>query len=68
VKYSDKTVAECKDLCDADSSCVAFEYGVGHGSSDTTYAAKDCQPQSAMDETGCDGADLNLDLYKKVGK
>merc|ERR1711871_366165 len=67
IKYSDKTVDECKAICDGMSDCVAFEYGVAYGGSGG-YKAKDCQPQSSADYSNCDGAHHNLDLYiKKTG-
>jgi hypothetical protein len=47
-KLSDKTVEECKAICDADSDCLAFEYGVYHGGQAGSYRPGDCQPQSSL--------------------
>merc|ERR1712154_78665 len=55
--YSDKTVAECQQLC--------IEYGVDHGGALGDYSSKDCQLQSSADQTGCDGAGYNLDFYTR---
>jgi len=66
VLYSDKTVDECKALCNAEPTCLAFEYGVDHGGLSTLYDPGDCHLQSSADESGCDGAYYNLDLYKKI--
>lgn len=68
IKYTGKTIKECSDLCDLNSDCLAFEYGVDHGTNGG-YDAKDCQLQSASGENdSCDGQDWNLDLYVKKGR
>ena len=67
VKYTDKTVSECKDLCSLRSDCLAFEYGVPYGGGGS-YRQNDCQLQSSADKAGCAGSYHNLDLYVKKGK
>ena len=64
--FSLVSVESCAALCDADTDCLAFEYGVDHGGSSDAYQPGDCQLQSASDSGGCDGAYHNLDLYVKV--
>ena len=65
IKYTDKSVDECKELCSGHVNCLAFEYGVAHGGGGVKYNPRDCQLQDATDPDGCDGAHLNLDLYVK---
>ena len=62
--YHDKTVQECKSICDKTAGCIAFEYGVAHGGA-TTRVTKpaQCQPQSSANKAACSGAHHNLDLY-----
>jgi len=63
---SDKTVDECKTICDGMDDCLAFEYGVDHGGSATLHKNQ-CRPQSShydADEN-CDGSHYNLDVYDK---
>jgi hypothetical protein len=64
VKYTGKTVDECKAICDMKTGCKAFEFGVAYGGSGK-YGPGDCSPQSSIDKEGCDGASYNLDLYIK---
>jgi hypothetical protein len=64
-KETNKTVEECKVICDADDGCKAFEYGVSHGGSKGSYQPGDCQPQSTASGIDTSGADYNLDLYVK---
>jgi len=65
--FPSTTVQECAEVCDADPSCVAFEYGVSHGGRGD-YQPGDCQPQDAVDQLeACDGGNQNLDLYVRVG-
>ena len=67
IKYPDKSIAECKDLCSARLDCKAFEYGVHYGGRGD-YRPKDCNLQdSAKSDPGCDGSYHNLDLYVKSG-
>ena len=54
--HADKTVAECADICDENSSCEAFEFP-----SNTEVGL--CRPQSSANDAGCDGVHYNLDLY-----
>ena len=68
IKYSGKTVPECKQLCNQRADCLAFEFGVDHGGSSTTYKPGDCQLQSSADASDCDGKVTNLDLYVKGKK
>lgn len=43
IKYEDKSIDECKDICTSMPECAAFEYGVAHGGGDTTtYKPRDC--------------------------
>merc|ERR1719461_2381928 len=62
--YKDKSVAECKALCDADDRCLAFEYGVAYGG-EGVFKPRDCQLQSSSNRAGCSGGHHNLDLYVK---
>jgi len=65
IKYTNKTVDECKKLCtDYGPGCPAFEYGVSYGGKGG-YKARDCQLQSSAAYAGCDGGYHNLDLYVK---
>ena len=64
IKYSGKTVEECREICSAMSDCVAFEFGVAYSESGD-YQAGDCNPQSSADRANCDGSEHNLDLYVK---
>jgi len=63
--YKDKSVAECKVLCDKVTNCLAFEYGVAYGGNGG-YKAKDSQLQRSKSFTDCDGSHHNLDLYIKT--
>ena len=65
-KYSEKGIKECKSLCVERDGCVGFEYGVEYGGSRNIYNARDCQLSSSTNSDGCDGADLDLDLYIKI--
>ena len=65
-KYTQKTVAECAQICDSTEGCAGFEYGVSYGGSGR-YRPGDCQPNSIADTTGCDGAHHNLDFYSASG-
>jgi hypothetical protein len=38
-----KTVEQCKEICNNDSECLAFEFGVAYGNPDGQYEAGDCQ-------------------------
>ena len=64
VKFTGKTVEQCKEICSAMSNCDAFEFGVAYGGAGG-YQAGDCQPQSSANRDGCDGSYHNLDLYVK---
>merc|ERR1719410_1626609 len=66
IKYADKSISECEDYCDADTNCLAFEYGVAYGGSSGSYKPRDCQLQSSANYNGCNGANWNLDLYIKT--
>ena len=61
------SVEECKTKCNEEASCLAFEYGVPYGGSNTLFKPKDCTLQNGVDPKGCDGAHFNLDLYVKKG-
>jgi len=60
-KLSGTTAAECASFCNAESRCVAFEFGVNYGGS--PYEAGDCLLNDASDPSGCRGESVNLDLY-----
>lgn len=62
--YPNKSIQQCRELCDAQEACKAFEYGVAYGGFGG-YNPKDCQLQSSADRGDCDGAYHNLDLYVK---
>ena len=62
IKYTNKKVAECKELCSQNTKCVAFEYGVAYGGGGT-YKSRDCQLSDSTEKYGCDGSDHNTDLY-----
>ena len=64
---SSQTVEQCAEWCDQRSDCKAFEYGVPHGGTGTTYKPGDCQLQNAVPNGQCDGAHFNLDVYTKTG-
>ena len=64
VKFTGKTVEQCKEICSAMSNCVAFEFGVAYGGAGG-YQAGDCQPQSSANQGSCSGSYYNLDLYVK---
>ena len=64
VKFTGKTVEQCKEICSAMSNCVAFEFGVAYGGGGG-YQAGDCQPQSSANRGSCSGSYYNLDLYVK---
>lgn len=64
-KYEDKTVAECKELCDASKDCLGFEYGMTYEGSSAAYQPRDCQLSNGVDTTDCNGVYFNLDFYKK---
>lgn len=64
-KEQDKTVEECKAICDADPACKSFEYGVYHGGTSGSYQPGDCQPQSTASGINNSGLDYNLDIYVK---
>ena len=64
ILFHDFSVQECADLCDSNSQCLGFEYGMNYGGS--RYNARDCQPQSSADYQVCNGTTYNLDFYKKI--
>ena len=67
IKYTNKNVAECKELCSKNTKCVAFEYGVAYGGGGT-YKSRDCQLSDSTEKYGCDGSDHNTDLYVRGNK
>lgn len=59
-----KSVSECRTICNRNSACEGFEYGNAlYGG--YNHLAGDCIPQSSANITDCDGARYNLDLYTK---
>ena len=68
IKYPNKNVEECEELCSQNKNCVAFEYGVAYGGGGN-YQPRDCQlSDSAAETEGCDGSHHNLDLYVRGNK
>jgi len=78
IGYAGQTVAECAALCNAASSCLAFEYGVDYGGGGG-YKPQDCYLQSSANlafhvdgtvaigiENGCNGGYWDTDLYVKL--
>merc|ERR1712043_132576 len=63
-KFPDKTVEECKAICDARNDCKGIEYGVDYGGSSTTRDPRDCNLSSGTDTNGCDGVKCNQDFYE----
>jgi len=63
----------CQQLCDAEPTCAAFEYGVVYNRNpppsvfgNTHYPALgsgDCVLKADSDLAGCDGGSMNADLY-----
>ena len=79
IKYTNKTVDECKNLCSdhggdhgGTPNCLGFEYGVDYGGGTSPLygvdygAPGDCRLKQSADTWGCNGADRNLDFYTKV--
>ena len=62
--YTGKSVQECKNICDSNPLCKAFEYGVNYNGGGP-YKDGDCQPQEEFEPADCDGGYWNLDLYVK---
>merc|ERR1711879_1083636 len=62
--YKNKSLQECKAICDGLDACKAFEYGVDYGKAH--YEAGDCNPQDTAEgvSAAC-GNDNNLDIYVK---
>ena len=51
--YPDKSILECKLLCDADLECQAFDYGVDpRRDLSGGYKPRACQLQSSADKVG----------------
>ena len=67
IKYPNKNLDECKELCSQNKNCVAFEYGVAYGGGGT-YKSRDCQLSDSAEKQGCDGSDHNTDLYVRGTK
>jgi len=63
-KFKNKSLQECKAICDGLEACKAFEYGVDYGK--RQYEAGDCNPQDTAEgvSAGC-GNHNNLDTYVK---
>ena len=59
LKFTGKTVEQCKEICSAMSNCVAFEFGVAYGGARGNYQPGDCQPQSSTSRSGCDAGFFN---------
>ena len=65
IKYTNRNVDECKELCSRNTKCLAFEYGVAHGGPNQKNKPRDCLLQDNTQREGCDGSRFNLDLYVK---
>ena len=63
-QFHEKTVDECKVLCDAEPNCEAFEYSVWYGGNNP-YTPRECTLQNGNDPIGCNGEQFNMDLYVK---
>ena len=62
------SIPHCKKLCNQNSKCLAFEYGVDHGvKQDPSHPLRVCQLQNSLDYDKCDASRYNLDLYIKIG-
>ena len=61
-----KSVEECGKLCDKESRCKGFEYGVGYGGGGYGKPG-DCQLQSSSRRRGCNGSYWNFDFYAPTG-
>ena len=64
IKYTNRNVEECKELCSRNTKCLAFEYGVAFGGGGY-FNPGDCQLQDSAQKGDCDGAYWNSDLYVK---
>ena len=67
-KYRDKTLEECKVLCEQNKWCKALEYYFDYGGTEdnvTGLRPQSCWLQLITNHTGCDGARWNKDLYIK---
>lgn len=58
-----KTVEECAALCEQAHQCVAFEYGVWYGGTNTDFPPRHCGLRDRVEREKCDGALQNVDLY-----
>jgi len=56
------TVQECANLCDANLSCLAFEYSANHGGSEP-YNKQECRLNDNAEYKQCDGKKYNQNLY-----
>jgi len=65
VLYKDRSVQECADLCDSNSECFGFEYGINYAPS-ASYEPRDCQLQSSAAYQSCGGTKYNLDFFLKM--
>jgi len=70
VNHGIRTLCECQELCEADSSCQGFEYGVNHGGADTNYPDGVCQMSTqrytASIPASCNASHYNLDFYEPM--
>ena len=64
IKYTNRNVDECKELCSRNTKCLAFEYGFTYGGRGN-FNPRDCQLQDSAQKENCDGALWNSDLYVK---
>jgi len=63
-KFSNKSPAECAELCNANPDCLAFDYGADYREG-ARYKPKDCSLQSSAHYAGCSGYDNNSKVYIK---
>ena len=69
-RFENRSVLECKELCNADQNCLAFDYATARDAgSYTTYPTGTCILQSSntyTDHSSSNGY-KNLDCYVKTG-
>jgi len=66
-KFKNKSIAECREICDKISKCKGFEFFVPSGKPGAAkmYQKGDCQPQSGDNTFGCDYKHWQMQFWKK---
>ena len=64
-RHTNKTLEECKQLCEDNDRCKSIEYGVDLGQVEGAFKTKDCQLNSDDDHESCDASKKNLVVYVK---